>query len=99
MPKTLAALPLLLLAACASPSPGYMGVAPQRVVIEGTTIDVWRRGDNAQAIRAGWMSRAEQAAAPARLARAIETATGCALRPGTAEGDSAVLNARLDCPT
>ena len=94
---------LTLLAACASPSPEFLGAPEQRVTIEGTQIAVFRKGDAAQAIRLDHASRAEQPAMPARLRAAIETVTGCAIAPGSEgpvlglQNDSAVLTARLAC--
>jgi len=87
-----------LAAGCASPSPGYLGVAPERVVIEGTEIAVWRRGGQAQAIRLGGYARpGTHAVLRARLIAAIELATGCAVAADRATGDSGVLEAPLLC--
>lgn len=89
---------LVLAAGCASPSPGYLGVEPQRVVIEGTEIAVWRRGGQAQAIRLGGYARpGTHAILRARLLAAIEQATGCAVAAGRATGDSGVMEAPLLC--
>lgn len=85
----------VLLAGCASPSPEYFGVAPQRVTVEGTEIAVYRRGERAQAIRLGVARRGEHAAILARMVAATEQATGCAV--ARSEGDSGVLNMRLSC--
>ena len=97
-------LPVLtLLAACASPSPEFLGAPEQRVTIEGTQIAVFRKGDAAQAIRLDHASWAEQPKMPARLRAAIETVTDCAIAPGSEgpvlglQNDSAVLTARLAC--
>jgi hypothetical protein len=88
---------LVALGACASPAPEYFGVAPQTVVIEGTEIHVWQRGDRAQAIRMGRVARGEHGAVMARMVAATETATGCAAIPGQTSGGSSVLNLRLAC--
>jgi hypothetical protein len=87
----------LALAGCASPSPEYFGVEPQRRVIDGTEILVWQRGDRAQAIRSGWVGPGGREAAMARMLAATGDATGCAVRPGSPTGDSGVLTMRLDC--
>jgi len=94
---------IVLLAACASPSPEFLGAAEQLVLIEGTRIAVFRKGDAAQAIRLDRAGRAEQPLMPARLRAAIEVATGCSAKPGSEgpvlglQNDSAVLTARLAC--
>ena len=85
----------VLLSGCASPSPEYFGVTPQRVTVEGTEIAVYRRGDRAQAIRLGGARRGEHGAMRLRMVAATEQATGCAV--ARSEGDSGVLNMRLSC--
>ena len=93
----------LLLAACDSPSPEFIGTPETRVTVEGTRIAVYRRGEHAQAIRLDRASRSEQPLMPARLRRAITIATGCTVVAGS-EGpqlgllaDSGVLTARIAC--
>lgn len=85
----------LVLAGCASPSAQYFGVAPQRVTVQGTEIAVYRRGAQAQAIRLGRARRGEHAALRARMVAATEQVTGCAV--AASDGDSGVLNLRLEC--
>lgn len=99
----LAPVALLLLAACASPSPVFLGSDGMRVVVEGTCVAVFRKGDLAQAIRLDPAGRAAQPLMRARLFRAVEIATGCALVPGTDDpvqgirNDTGVLTVRIDC--
>lgn len=85
------------LAGCASPSPRFLGAQEQRVTIEGTQIAVFRDGDHAQAIRLDYAGRATRRNMPERLVQAIGQATGCSVRPGSAQGDSGVITARIDC--
>lgn len=82
---------------CASPSPDYAGITPERRVIDGTDIHVWQRGDRAQAIRTGWVARSDHRDVMARMVQATEAVTGCAVRHEFTEGDSGVLNMRLAC--
>ncbi len=94
------AVPLILaaaLAACASPSPEFFGVTPQRLDVEGTEIVVYHRGDRAQAIRMGFARPGEHGVIIDRMIVAIEQTTGCRVPPGQTDGDSGVLNARLAC--
>ena len=90
------ALPLALLA-CVSPSPDFAGAQERRVTLDGTEFAVFVKGDRVQAIRMGYAIRTRQRTLPATLVAAIEQATACTIRPGTAKGDSGVMNARLDC--
>ena len=99
----LALAALFLMSACASPAPQFLGVEETRVVVEGTRIAVFRKGDLAQAIRLDHAGRAEQPLMRARLFRAVELATGCAALPGTDDpvhgirNDTGVLTVRIDC--
>jgi hypothetical protein len=97
MLRRLALALLPLLAGCASPSPEYLGIEPQRRVVEGTEILVWQRGDRAQAIRMGRVGPGGHGPVMARMVAATEDVTGCAVRPDDTHGDSGVLNMRLDC--
>lgn len=84
-----------LLAGCASPSPEYLGVTPQRMQVEGVEIAVWQRGTRAQAIRMGRLPRGRHGATQAAMVAATEALTGC--RVTDAQGDSGVMNMRLSC--
>lgn len=98
-----ALIALVLMSACASPAPEFLGAQEMRVVVEGTRIAVFRKGDLAQAIRLDRAGRAEQPLMRARLFRAVEQATGCAALPGTDEplhgirNDTGVLTVQIDC--
>lgn len=89
---------LLLLCGCASASPGYLGVTPVQVERGGFVIQVWHRGNHAQAIRMGYATRREQAGLRAHLLAAVEEVTGCRADPARVAGDTGVLNAALICP-
>lgn len=83
-----------LLAACASPGVEFAGRAPVQVTVEGSTFSVWHDHDHAQAIRTNPERRS---GVMERAYRAIELATGCAIRPGTFTGDPALAQAGLTC--
>lgn len=89
---------LLLLCGCASASPGFLGVTPVQVERGGFVIQVWRRGNHAQAIRMGYATRREQAGLRAHLLAAVEEVTGCRADLARVEGDTGVLNVGLICP-
>lgn len=50
-----------------------------------------------QVIRMGYARRPEHAAILLAMPQAAEQATGCSIVPGSAVGDSGVMNARLNC--
>lgn len=87
---------LPLLAACASPGLDFVGRAPVKVVVDGSDFSVWHDRVHAQAIRTNVERRR---GVMKRGHRAIELATGCAIRPGTFQGDGALFEAGLTCPS
>ncbi len=95
--RWLAASGILALTACASPGPEFFGAQRHVLEVEGTRIAVFVKDGAAQAIRRDYAPRGTHGEMRARLAQAIEQASGCAIRPGSAQGDSGVLTARLDC--
>ncbi|RBO51703.1 hypothetical protein DSD19_17995 [Rhodovulum sp. BSW8] len=86
---------ILVVSACDSPGMDYAGIPPVMVEIDGSRFAVRRKGGEAQAIR---LNREYRAGTMARAFRAIETGSGCAIRPDTLRGDPAVAYARLTCP-
>ncbi len=88
---------LALIAACASPSPSMRGGEVMAATAGDYRLTIWRKGNRVEIIRHGYARRADQTGLRTKMAVAAETATGCALRPGSIEGDSGVLRARLDC--
>ncbi|SDW58209.1 hypothetical protein [Roseicitreum antarcticum] len=89
---------LMVLCGCASASPGFRGVVPVQVERGGFVIEVWRRGDYAQAIRMGYATRRQQAGMRDHLLAAVEGVTGCRADLARVEGDTGVLNVPLLCP-
>ncbi|MCC5991996.1 MAG: hypothetical protein JJT99_05685 [Rhodobacteraceae bacterium] len=90
-------LALLVLAACDSPSPWMSGAEATAFVAEGYDMTLWLAGDQVEVIRHGYAPRADQPRLRTAMARAIPDLTGCGIYPGSLEGDSGVLRARLDC--
>jgi hypothetical protein len=90
-------LTVICLCGCNSPSPWLAGGTNQQVVLDGVTISVWQKGDQAEAIRMGHAPRRDQPRLRPLMVRAIEQVTGCTLRPGTLDGDTGVLRAAVDC--
>lgn len=71
-------LPLiLLLTACASPSPGYLGGQRHDVQVDEVRFAVYPRATEAQVIRLSYLRRADRPGMTARMMQAAERATGC----------------------
>jgi hypothetical protein len=94
----------VVLGACASPDRRYWGSDPVEQVIEGWRYTVYtrpnRRSANrpyVQVIRLGYARRSEHVAILAAMQQAAVQATGCPLVEGSVQGDSGVMEARLDC--
>lgn len=88
----------LILAACSSASPRYLGTKPSRAEVDGWRIDVYHKGNAVQAIRLNatlFPARDEMAY---RAVVAIEGTTGCEVVKGSMRGDAVVVNARVKCP-
>lgn len=100
--KPLALMVLTVAAGCASPSASYFGVQGIAVEHGGRDYRVFLRLDGdatqAQVIRMGRAGGRDHRPNLADMATAAETASGCVALPGTATGDSGVLNLRLRCP-
>lgn len=95
---------LLLVAACASPGHRYWRAAPVEQVIDGRRYVVYTRENPrsanrpyVQVIRMGYARRPEHMAIIDAMQQAAVQATGCPLVPGSVQGDSGVIEARLDC--
>lgn len=87
----------LALSACSVPSPRFIGTAARVVETDGMRFRVHRRADEVEVHRlAGGGIRRESAVLLGAI-RAIETATGCAVRPRSMRGDQSVIAAEIDC--
>jgi len=91
----------LMLAACASPDRTFWGAEAGRITLDGRDYAVYVDRDRArprvQVIRLGYARRGQHEAILAAMPRAAEAVSGCALVEGSVQGDSGVMNARLDC--
>ncbi|MFN4100053.1 MAG: hypothetical protein ACK4GT_09775 [Pararhodobacter sp.] len=99
--RPLCTLALLCLAACASPDRAFWGTDPQHLALDGRAYVVHVRRDESrprvQVIRMGYARRAEHPAILEAMRQAAEQASGCAVIPGSAQGDSGVMTAHLRC--
>lgn len=89
----------LMLGGCdASPAPAFFAAAPTRVTVAGCDFTVFRKDDRAEVVRLGWATQAERSGMRAAMIAAAEKATGCRVKPNSAEGDDGEIKVRLTCP-
>ncbi len=88
---------ILLLAGCSSAGLQFSGVAPVRVVVDGSTFDVYARDGDVQAIRLSHELFPNKADTLARAIAAIEQATGCQVLANSLAGDTALVKAKIRC--
>jgi len=88
---------VLLLAACASPSPKFMGAERQAISIGGRDFTLYRQGRDIEIIRHGFASPAERAQLLTLMPAVVQAQTGCAVLPSSLTGDAGVMRARLRC--
>ena len=96
-PRRALSLCLGLLAACDSPSVGFMGTPAAVVVIDGSRFAVHRRADRVEVYRTSIEAFPSRAEVLRKAEMAILQATGCPVRAGSLEGDQALIKARLAC--
>ncbi|MBW6506535.1 MAG: hypothetical protein K0B00_07295 [Rhodobacteraceae bacterium] len=98
-----ALLAMVLVAACASPAPEFFGATRHEITLDGIRFVVLHKGNAAEVIRMGYLARADRAAVPALMLRAVEQTTGCRVLPGSIvtglPGDTGEARMRLACPT
>lgn len=88
---------LLLLAACASPSPKFLDAQRSDVVIQGRSYAVFREGNRAQVIRLGYASPAERRVIAEQMIDAVALATGCTPVASSFLGDTGERRGRITC--
>lgn len=92
---------LLLLAACASPAPGFMGAARHDITLDGIRFAVFHKGSDAEVIRLGYLSRQQRARVPELMMQAAAQTTGCRAIPNSMTtkipGDTGEARISLDC--
>lgn len=94
-------LAFLLLAACASPAPEFLGATRTEVTKGGIRFVVFQKGERAEVIRMGYLSRPARDRVPDLMLAAVEEATGCAVVAGSVRsglpGDTGEARMRLAC--
>ena len=75
---------VLTLAACgASPAPQYFGATRPEVTRGGIQLVVFHKGNEAEVVRLGYLTRAQRALVPQLMIEAIAEATSCQAIPGS----------------
>ena len=93
---------LLTLAACgASPAPQYFGATRHELTRGGINFVVFHKGNEAEVVRLGYLTRARRAPVPQLMIEAVEAATACRAIPGSMitglPGDTGEARFDLDC--
>lgn len=94
-------LVLLLLCACASPSPAMLGAVRHEVRLQGIDFVVFHKDDRAEVVRTTFIARPSRRDIPDLMAQAAAQATGCEVIAFSgrtlAPGDTGVARFDLDC--
>jgi len=94
-------LPFMLSACVASPAPQFFGAARHEVTVGGVDFVVFHKGDRAEVVRMGYLTRGERDPVPRLMEEAIARTTGCRAIPGTMvtglPGDTGEARFDLDC--
>ena len=85
------------LAGCDSPSPAFSGLASRNVTVDGSSFSVRHTRDRAEAIRLSREWRPPLGRTLLKGSMAIMLASGCAVKPGSLDGDTNIVRADLDC--
>lgn len=92
---------LLFLAACSTPHPTMFGAERHEITRQGIRFVVFHKGDQAEVLRMGYLTRAERAPVPALMAEAAAATTGCRVIPDSMQtrlpGDTGEAMFDLDC--
>lgn len=89
---------ILLLAACASPAPEFLGATKTEVTRDGRSYVLMQKGERVEVIRLGYARRGDHQAIRAAMIELIPEVTGCTLREATLQGDSGEMRGSLNCP-
>jgi len=101
MLRLFAVLPLsltLLVAACASPAPEFMGASQTRISRDGRDYAVFHTATRAEVVRLGYAGRAERQGMLAVMIDVMAEATGCTPVVSSIEGDTGEIRGRIRCP-
>lgn len=99
--RCLSLVVMLLVSACATPSPDMFGGVRHEVTVDGVDFVVFHRESEAEIVRMGYLARPQRAQVPALMIRAAGLATGCRViadsMTARIANDSGVARVALDC--
>lgn len=91
----------LSLTACATPAPQMLGSTRHQIALQGIDFVVFHKGDRAQVVRMGYLSRRDRDHVPALMEQAAAATTGCVVIPYSMTtkipGDTGVADFDLNC--
>lgn len=90
-------LGVLFVASCDSPSPPMFGAQSARLMVGGHAFTVHYTEQRAESVRTSPMAEPGLRQMLLLSRTAIETASGCTVRPGTMYGDRVMAEAFLNC--
>jgi hypothetical protein len=92
---------IFLVSACASPAPQFFGATRHDVTKGGIDFVVFHKGNHAEVVRMGYLTRAQRAPVPDLMIAAVEEVTGCQVIRGSmvtgVPGDTGEARVKLDC--
>lgn len=88
---------VLLLTACASSHPTFMGVEKQVIEVQGSVFQIRIKGNFAEAIRTNFERIPKIGDTFPKAKIAMEQASGCKVVKDSIQGDPAWMIAKLDC--
>lgn len=92
---------LLMLGACATPSPRMLGAERHDITLDGMGFVVFHKHDQAEVVRLSFVARPDRGKIHALMRRAASRTTGCAVIPfsmtAKVPGDPGVAVFDLDC--
>ena len=88
---------ILFLAACDMGGPGFRGIEPVRVVVDGSQFSVRQNEGRVEVLRLNSEMALGRRSMAVKMASAIEQATGCMLVQGSLQGDQVQATGRLKC--
>lgn len=98
IPRSLALLPILCLAACgAQPAPAFFGATRTDVTRDGRAYTVFHTDSGVEVIRRGYARRGEHQAIRATMITLVPEVTGCSLIESSLQGDSGEMRGSIRC--
>ncbi len=88
----------VLLAGCNTPKVGFRYTAQNTITVGNNNFTVFYNKTRAQALRHNRIKLRDAAQVQADAVGAVQTVTGCKVRPGSIKGDPGLMEMALSCP-